>query len=111
MGDPALPGTASLVYVLYLLGFMNGVTAVIGVILAYVSKDQAPDWLKSHYVFQIHTFWKGLLVAVLAIPLVLILIGWLVYLGLFIWLVVRSLKGLQLVTRAQPVADPRTWAF
>jgi uncharacterized membrane protein len=50
---------AMVIYILYLVPF--GVTHIVGLVLAYVSRESAPDWLRSHYTFQIRTFWIGLL--------------------------------------------------
>ena len=54
-------GTAKIVYILYMVGLVMGITGIVGVVLAYVNKDNAPEWLKSHYQFQIRTFWIGAL--------------------------------------------------
>ena len=54
--------TAKLVYILYLVGLVFGITGIIGVIVAYVNKGDAPEWMQSHYRFQIRTFWMGFFV-------------------------------------------------
>ena len=38
-----------------------------------------------------------------------LLIGWLVYIAIIIWRVVRCVKGMQAVGRREPIADPQTW--
>lgn len=52
---------AKIVYILYLVGVVFGITGLIGVVMAYIYKSDAPEWLSSHYQFQIRTFWIGLL--------------------------------------------------
>src|SRR5205823_9746562 len=52
---------ALIVYILYCVGYFTGVTALIGVIIAHVKVDEADPVLRSHYQFQIRTFWIGLL--------------------------------------------------
>lgn len=52
---------AKIIYILYLVGLVFGVTGIVGVVMAYISKDDAPDWVKTHYQFQIRTFWIGAL--------------------------------------------------
>ena len=52
-------GTAKLVYILYLVSLLIGITAIVGLIIAYVNRDDAPGWLQTHYRFQIRTFWIG----------------------------------------------------
>lgn len=54
-------GTAKIVYVLYLVGILFGLTTLIGVVMAYVNRGDAPEWLKTHYQYQIRTFWIGAL--------------------------------------------------
>lgn len=51
-------------YVLCFLAFSNGITLLIAAILAYVRRDQAQPWLKSHFDYQIRTFWYGLVIFV-----------------------------------------------
>jgi uncharacterized membrane protein len=103
--------TAKLVYILYLVGLIFGITGVIGVVLAYVNKADAPEWLQSHYRFQIRTFWMGLVYLIVGSILLLVLVGWLVYLFWVIWLIVRCVKGLKALEQQQPVADETSWMF
>jgi uncharacterized membrane protein len=77
--DKTLP---VIVYVLYFLGLFHGLTMIIGLIIAYVSRDTAGPRMASHYTWLIRTFWTtlagmvlGLLVIGVGIPLSVILIG------------------------------------
>ena len=63
---PASTSNAQIIYILYLVSLVVGVTGIVGVIMAYVYRGEAPDWLQSHYRFQIRTFWIGLLYVVLS---------------------------------------------
>ena len=103
--------TAKIVYILYLAGLIFGITGIIGVIVAYISKNDAPEWLQSHYQFQIRTFWIGLLMMFIGMILVFFLIGYFVFLFWMAWLIIRSIKGLQALDRQQPVANPTSWLF
>ncbi|MDB5419814.1 MAG: hypothetical protein JWP50_3233 [Phenylobacterium sp.] len=77
--DRTLP---AVVYALYLIGLTHGLTTIIGLIIAYASRDQAGPKMYSHYTWLIRTFWitiggfvlGGLMVAV-GIPLSLVLVG------------------------------------
>jgi uncharacterized membrane protein len=102
---------AKLVYVLYLVGLFTGIAGIIGVVIAYIHKSDAPAWLKSHYQFQIRTFWIGFLYLFLGTVLSIVLIGWLVLAFWFVWLIIRCIKGLQAIDREEPYADPTTWMF
>ncbi len=103
--------SAKIVYILYIVGAFIGLAGIVGVIIAYVNKDDAPEWLKTHYQFQIRTFWIGALYLIIGSLLSLILIGWLVLLFWVIWLIVRSVKGLKLLDAKQAHPNPTTWLF
>jgi uncharacterized membrane protein len=88
-------GTTKIIYILYLVGIVFGVTGIIGVIMAYINKTDAPEWLRSHYQFQIRTFWIGLLYMIIGGILTLAVIGYFVFLFWAVWLIVRCAKGLK----------------
>lgn len=108
---PVSTDTAKIIYILYLVGLATGLTALIGVIMAYVNRDDAPEWLKSHYRFQIRTFWIGLLYCVIGGILSLVLIGFLVLLFWVIWLILRVVKGFKHLEKREPVPNEQTWMF
>ena len=64
---------ANVIYVLYIIGFFVGVTALIGVILAYVNRTSASSIFKSHMTFQIKIFSRGIIVIVLNTILYLVI--------------------------------------
>ena len=101
----------NVVYYLYLASVVVGITAIVGVIMAYMNRGPGADWLDSHYTYQIRTFWIGLLYSVIGLALTFIIIGFLVLLFVLIWWVVRCIKGLQLAGARQPVPDPATWMW
>ena len=105
------PDTVQLVYILYLASLLLGITALVGVVLAYMNKGDAPEWLKTHYVYLIHTFWKGLLYSVIAMILVAVLIGLILVPLVLVWWVVRCVKGLKLLGKKEPIPDPTGWLF
>ena len=104
-------GTAKIVYILYLVGIVFGITGIIGVVMAYINRGDAPDWLKSHYQFQIRTFWIGGLYMLIGVLLVFILVGYLVLLFWVIWLIVRCAKGIKSLDNKQPHPNPAGWLF
>jgi uncharacterized membrane protein len=106
---PPNTGTAKLVYILYIVSVVFGVTGIAAVILAYVYKDDAPEWLQSHYRFQIRTFWIGGLYLGLGLILSLILIGYLVLLLWVIWLLVRCIKGFRYLDQQRTHPNPTGW--
>ncbi|MDA0822149.1 MAG: hypothetical protein O3C28_06955 [Proteobacteria bacterium] len=102
---------AVIVYVLYLAGFVLGITPLIGLVLAYISQEEAPSWLQTHYKFQIRTWWIGLLFGVTAFILSFVLVGFFLIPVIAIWLIVRCVKGLNTVTKQEPIGDPDSWLF
>ena len=115
--DPAVPPALQddktmplVVYALYLAGLMSaGMTSVVGVILAYVSKATAPEWMLSHYVFQIRTFWPSLLFSVIGAVLTPIGIGFVILPAVGIWVAVRCILGLSWLLKGQAYPTPRNW--
>jgi uncharacterized membrane protein len=104
----ASANTAKIVYILYLLGLITGITALVGLVMAYIYRDDAPDWVRTHYVFQIRTFWFMLLFGTISVILCAILIGFLLLFLLTIWWIVRTVKGLKLLSEQRPYPDPQT---
>jgi uncharacterized membrane protein len=101
----------SLVYYLYLSSIVLGVTAIVGLIIAYINRAGDADWLDSHYTYQIRTFWIGLLYAAIGLVLTFAVIGLLVLLFVLIWWVVRCVKGLKWAGSRAPVPQPDTWLW
>jgi uncharacterized membrane protein len=102
---------ALVVYVLYLVSYFTGITALVGVIIASIQIGSADPILASHYRFQIRTFWIGLLYLFLGVILAFVFIGILVILWWFIWSLVRNVKGLLALNENKPIADPASWMF
>jgi uncharacterized membrane protein len=111
--QPVLSETqiAFAVYVLYFAGYLTGITAIIGVIIAHVKVGTADPLLRSHYEWQIRTFWIGLLYLFAGAILAFILVGFLIWLWWLIWSLVRTIKGILALNENRPVADPRSWMF
>lgn len=105
------PGKSNiqLIYVLYLLGFVIGVTPLVGVILAYINRGKADGVYETHYTWAIRTFWIGLLYALISGVLAIIVIGILAAIATAVWMIVRCIIGLQKVSRNEPIANPQSW--
>jgi len=108
---PTGAGTAKIIYILYLVGIVIGLTAIAGLIMAYVNRDDAPDWLKSHYQFQIRTFWIGALYLFVGVLFSKFIIGLFIILFWLLWLIVRCAKGMKFLDKQEAYPDPRGWLF
>ena len=104
-------GLALIVYILYLAGFLTVITAIIGVIIAYIKSDTADPVARSHFQFQIRTFWILLLYVALGLALAVVGIGVLILLWSLVWSIVRNIKGILALNENKPVADPKSWMF
>ena len=103
---------AFVVYILYLAHFVpvvGWVAGIVGVVLAYVERDNAPAWLKSHFTFLIRTFWIGLLFYVVSLCLCVILIGFPLLFATLVWFLVRCALGLSRLLRSEPYPTPESW--
>ncbi|MTI00652.1 DUF4870 domain-containing protein [Roseibium sp. RKSG952] len=101
----------TLVYILILLGFVIGLSPIIGVIFAYLNRGKGEGWVDSHYTFQIRTFWIALIASFISMLLMMIAIGFILLILVAIWTIIRCVKGLQLASRGDAVPDPGTWMF
>jgi uncharacterized membrane protein len=113
------------VYILYLVGLTNLVTSIVGLIVAYAFRERASATMRTHYEFQIRTFWIavvfwliGALLCLVAVPLMLVLIGFpLMWIGgaiiaaTHLWVAIRCILGLLYVWRYQPYPRPAAILF
>jgi uncharacterized membrane protein len=102
---------ANLIYILYLASIVLGLTALIGVIMAYVYRGEGPEWVETHYRFQIRTFWIGLIFSVVAGLLCMVVIGFALLPLVAVWFIVRCVKGMRHVSRNEAYPNPATWMF
>jgi len=100
-----------LVYLLYLVGFVLHPAALVGIILAYVNRGEAEPLARSHYDFQISTFWRGLVMIVVGIVTVFFFIGWLLLVFWAVWTIVRCIKGLSKLSRGELMPGTIGWGF
>lgn len=111
IGQPSTAGTCKLVYILYLASLVFGITGLIGVIMAYINRNDAPEWLQQHYRFQIRTFWIGLVYVLVGFLLTFVLVGFLVLLFYLIWMIIRCVKGMKALDQQQAPANVTGWLF
>jgi uncharacterized membrane protein len=102
---------ALIVYGLYCAGYFTAISALIGVIIAHVKVHDADPVLRSHYQFQIRTFWIGLLYLAIGIPLCMVLIGIPVLVWWLVWSLIRIIKGIISINEHKPIANPKSWLF
>lgn len=97
-------------YLLCFVAISNGLTLLIAAILAYVRREQAEPWLRTHFEFQIASFWFGLVIFLAGfLTLWLFGLGLLIWLLGGIWLVVRTAVGLIRLIDGRSHDNP--WGF
>lgn len=109
--EQSVQTTVKVVYLLLAVNILIQFLGIIGVVIAYMNKDDAPAWLQTHYQFQIRTFWIGLLLMLAGGLLWMLGIGAFILLFWIIWLVVRCVKGIKYLDQHQPHPNPTTWLF
>ncbi len=102
-------GTVKIIYVLYLVGVVFWLTGIIGVVMAYVNRGDAPDWLKTHYQFQIRTFWIGALYMLIGAILTIFVIGYILIILWMVWLIIRCIKGIKYLDKEEAYPSPTKW--
>lgn len=103
------PQNALAIYILYLVGFVVGITAIVGIVMAYINRGKAGGFVESHYTWQIRTFWIGLLYSFISALLFIVGIGFLLMLAVGVWVIVRVVKGMMALNKNEPISDPATW--
>jgi uncharacterized membrane protein len=93
------------VYALQVLSVFVGITAIVGVIINYVKREDAAGTLyESHFDWQIRTFWWGLLWSAIGFVLLFAFgLGLLVWFVAGIWALYRVIKGFLKLNDNQPV--------
>lgn len=97
------------IYVLYLVAFAVGITAIIGVVLAYLNRGKGAPWVQTHYTWAIRTFWIAVLFSIISAFLMVVLIGFLGFIATAVWIVVRCVVGLQRAAVEEPISNPQSW--
>jgi uncharacterized membrane protein len=101
----SLKNLTMVVYGLQVLSVFVGVTAIVGIIINYVKRDDAVGTLyESHFDWQIRTFWWGLAWSIVGFVLLFAFgLGLIVWFVAGIWAIYRVVKGFLKLNDNQPV--------
>ncbi|WP_306026119.1 DUF4870 family protein [Oceaniradius stylonematis] len=103
------PRNAQLIYILYFASIITGLTALVGVVMAYLNRGKAGGYVETHYTWLIRTFWIGILFSLISFILAFVGIGFLLMIAVAVWVIIRLVKGIQALGRGEPISDPLTW--
>lgn len=94
--EASLQRLALIVYILQATSIVSGsLTLFAGVIINYVRMDDVRgSWIEGHFRWQTKTFWYTLLWMIIGGVTTLFLIGWVILLGVSLWLIYRIVKGI-----------------
>lgn len=98
----------TIVSLLFLSSYLLGITAIIGVVLAYVWHE---PWEATHYQYLITTFWVGLGGMILSVILMIVLVGFLLLFAVGAWVLVRVILSVIAAQKRQPMPNPGTLFF
>ncbi len=100
----------TIISLLYLASPLLGVTALIGIVLAYVWRNEPhAEWESSHYRYLIRTFWLGLIGSAVSVLFMIVLVGFLLLAAVFVLVVVRCVLSLVNAQKQQPMPNAETW--
>ena len=113
---------AGITYVLFLL-LPTFFPVLIGLVLAYANRDTPSALLRSHYVFQIRTFWMffgwalialamigiGIPLSILLVGIPAVILGAGILCGLSLFFGLRCVIGLIYLAQGKPYPRPQTW--
>ncbi len=102
--------STTLAMVSYILAFIPGL-ALVGFILAIVNMSSKPDWLATHYRWQVRTILIGLLFSLIGAVLLFVAVGGFVLLATVVWFIVRYVKGISALNRREAVENVERWGF
>ena len=106
------PKNAQMIYVLYFLGFFfGGVPTIIGLVMAYLNRGKTAALTATHYTWLIRSFWIGMLYGFVSMLLMFVGIGFLLFFAIAIWMIIRLVKGLQLLSKNAAIPNPQSWLF
>lgn len=101
--------TVFLIYILYFLGLVVGVSSLVGIVLAHAKSGSVSGIWQSHLTYQIRTFWYGFLMLMIGLMLSTVIIGIFVLLWLALWMLVRCGKGFLAANDSRAIERPYTW--
>ncbi|MFT7300825.1 MAG: putative membrane protein [Porticoccus sp.] len=91
--DDNLKNLTQLVYILQAVSLVVGVTAIAGLIINYLKRDEVKGtYLEARFTWQIKTFWYALLGVILRWLLVIVVVSFLILGAVCLWFIYLIVK-------------------
>lgn len=98
---------ALVVHGLYAVGLFVGITALVGVVIAYLKRaDAAGTIYESHFTYAIRTFWIGFVIFFVGWILSFVLIGLPILLFGWVWTIIRVVRAFLAWNEHKPIDNP-----
>lgn len=98
------PNQVGLIYLLYAIGFVFGITFLAGGIMALIKRGEESDaLLASHYAYQARTFIWSMVWLVVGFITFIAVVGYFVLIANYIWTLYRVIKGWLAFSSFKPV--------
>ncbi|EKV32494.1 putative transmembrane protein [Caenispirillum salinarum AK4] len=95
------------IYALYGVAIIFGITSIVGVIMAHIKSGDARDTIyASHMSWLIRTFWISFAGGLIGSMLTLVGIGFLVLLAVAIWYIYRIVVGFLKLNDGKAIENP-----
>ena len=116
-------GYVVIIYGLYIGSIMAVVTAPVGAFIAHLRLGRGAEWLDTHLLYQIRTFWLGILAAIVALllwrgtslaglsPIYAWAFGYLFFTLGIAWMMGRCAVGIHRLTSNRAMDAPKSWLF
>jgi uncharacterized membrane protein len=118
LAPPALPAEdmlsprmwVAIVWGCYLLTLFTAfASGIIGVMVADIKRDSLPPEYQTHMTAAIKAFWRSLIVSLIALPAIIVVIGFPVLIAINIWFLYRAIKGVIRLSENRPYENPTHW--
>ena len=103
--------TANTVYILYLVNLVVPFCGIVGLIMAYNAMPNATPDVQTHLRNQIRLFWTSVIGYLISFVLLFILIGFLTFMLVWVWRLVRTVTGFSLLGAGKPVRNVESLNF
>lgn len=112
-----------IIYGLYIGSIMAVITAPIGAVIAHLRIGRSAPWLDTHLLFQLRTFWLGLLAMGISLllwwaanamglaPIYAWSFGYLFFTCGIAWMMGRCGVGVHRLMANRPIDFPKSWLF